>query len=146
MTPIDPSAIRNVTTPQSELAREATDKDQAAFNQALDSSSDTKEAVGGTTAPAASSSVPSSGEANQPTGKPATIGDEILDNIQNVNQDYQNQVKAINSAAEASEGGMNPGDLLKMEYEVSEMTVEQEVTSKIGDSASQGVQQLFKNQ
>ena len=33
-----------------------------------------------------------------------------------------------------------------MEYEVSKMTVEQQVTSKIGDSASQGVQQLFKNQ
>ena len=67
-------------------------------------------------------------------------------NIQNVNQDYQNQVKAIDSATEASDVGMNPGDLLKMEYEVSKMTVEQEVTSKIGDSASQGVQQLFKNQ
>jgi type III secretion system YscI/HrpB-like protein len=136
--------IKNVTTPQSEFAREATDKDQAAFNQAMDSSSDTQQAVGGTS-PAANSPVPSSSEANQPTGKP-TLGDQILSNIQNVNQDYQNQVKAIDSATEASDVGMNPGDLLKMEYEVSEMTVEQEVTSKIGDSASQGVQQLFKNQ
>jgi hypothetical protein len=144
MIPIDPSAIKNVTTPQSEFAREATDKDQAAFNQAMDSSSDTQQAVGGTI-PGANSPVPSSTEANQPTGK-TTLGDQILSNIQNVNQDYQNQVKAINSATEASDVGMNPGDLLKMEYEVSEMSVEQEVTSKIGDSASQGVQQLFKNQ
>jgi type III secretion system YscI/HrpB-like protein len=141
MIPIDPSVIKNVTTPQSEFAREPTDKDQAAFNQALDSSSDTQQAVGGTT-PGANSPVASSSEANQPT----TIGDQILDNIQNVSQDYQKQVKAIDSATEASHGGMNPGDLLKMEYEVSKMTVEQEVTSKIGDSASQGVQQLFKNQ
>ena len=144
MIPIDPSVIKNATTPQSEFAREPTDKDQAAFNQALDSSSDTQQAVGGTT-PGANSPVPSSSEANQPTGKP-TLGDQILSNIQNVDQDYQNQVKAIDSATEASYGGMNPGDLLKMEYEVSQMTVEQEVTSKIGDSASQGVQQLFKNQ
>ena len=144
MIPIDPSVIKNVTTPQSEFAREATDKDQAAFNQALDSSSDTQQAVGGTT-PGANSPVPSSSEANQPTGKP-TLGDQILSNIQNVNQDYQNQVKAIDSATEASDVGMNPGDLLKMEYEVSEMTVEQQVTSTMGDSASQGVQQLFKNQ
>jgi Type III secretion basal body protein I, YscI, HrpB, PscI len=144
MIPIDPSVIKNVTTPQSEFAREPTDKDQAAFNQALDSSSDTQQAVGGTT-PGANSPVSSSSEANQPTGKP-TLGDQILSNIQNVNQDYQNQVKAIDSATEASDAGMNPGDLLKMEYEVSEMTVEQQVTSKIGDSASQGVQQLFKNQ
>ena len=144
MIPIDPSVIKNVTTPQSEFAREATDKDQAAFNQALDSSSDTQQAVGATN-PGANSPVPSSSEANQPTGKP-TLGDQILSNIQNVNQDYQNQVKAIDSATEASDVGMNPGDLLKMEYEVSQMTVEQQVTSKIGDSASQGVQQLFKNQ
>lgn len=144
MIPIDPSVIKNVTTPQSEVAREATDKDQAAFNQALDSSSDTQQAVGATN-PGANSPVPSSSEANQPTGKP-TLGDQILSNIQNVNQDYQNQVKAIDSATEASDVGMNPGDLLKMEYEVSQMTVEQQVTSKIGDSASQGVQQLFKNQ
>ena len=144
MIPIDPSVIKNVTTPQSEVAREATDKDQAAFNQALNSSSDTQQAVGGTT-PGANSPVPSSSEANQPTGKP-TLGDQILSNIQNVNQDYQNQVKTIDSATEASDVGMNPGDLLKMEYEVSQMTVEQQVTSKIGDSASQGVQQLFKNQ
>lgn len=144
MIPIDPSAIKNATTPPSEFAREATDKDQAAFNQALDSSSDTQQAVGGTT-PGANSPVPSSSEANQPTGDP-TLGDQILSNMQNVNQDYQNQVKAIDSATEASDVGMNPGDLLKMEYEVSEMTVEQQVTSKIGDSASQGVQQLFKNQ
>jgi type III secretion system YscI/HrpB-like protein len=144
MIPIDPSVIKNATTPQSEFAREPTDKDQAAFNQALDSSSDTQQAVGGTT-PGANSPVPSSSEANQPTGKP-TIGDQILDNMQDVNQDYQNQVKAIDSTTEASDIGMNPGDLLKMEYEVSEMTVEQQVTSKIADSASQGVQQLFKNQ
>jgi type III secretion system YscI/HrpB-like protein len=144
MIPIDPSAIKNATTPQSEFAREPTDKDQAAFNQALDSSSDTQQAVGGTT-PGANSPVPSSSEANQPTGNP-TLGDQILSNMQDVNQDYQNQVKAIDSATEASDVGMNPGDLLKMEYEVSEMTVEQQVTSKIADSASQGVQQLFKNQ
>lgn len=144
MIPIDPSVIKNVTTPQSEVAREATDKDQAAFNQALDSSSDTQQAVGATN-PGANSPVPSSSEANQPTGQP-TLGDQILSNIQNVDQDYQNQVKAIDSATEASDVGMNPGDLLKMEYEVSQMTVEQQVTSKIGDSASQGVQQLFKNQ
>ena len=144
MIPIDPSVIKNATTPQSEFAREPTDKDQAAFNQALDSSSDTQQAVGGTT-PGANSPVPSSSEADQPTGKP-TLGDQILDNIQNVNHDYQNQVKAIDSTTEASDIGMNPGDLLKMEYEVSEMTVEQQVTSKIADSASQGVQQLFKNQ
>ena len=144
MIPIDPSVIKNVTTPQSEVAREATDKDQAAFNQALDSSSDTQQAVGATN-PGANSPVPSSSEANQPTGQP-TLGDQILSNIQNVDQDYQNQVKAIDSATEASDVGMNPGDLLKMEYQVSQMTVEQQVTSKIGDSASQGVQQLFKNQ
>ena len=117
MIPIDPSVIKNVTTPQSEFAREATDKDQAAFNQALDSSSDTQQAVGATN-PGANSPVPSSSEANQPTGQP-TLGDQILSNIQNVNQDYQNQVKAIDSATEASDVGMNPGDLLKMEYEVS---------------------------
>ena len=78
--------------------------------------------------------------------EPPSLGDAILDGVEKMKSNHDARVDAIEQQLAEADGEMSVQDCLKLQFEVMQMSIEQEVTGKIADKSSQGVQTLFKNQ
>lgn len=77
----------------------------------------------------------------------ATLGDAILNGIEKMKTSHDVRSARIEDQLTNSIGkDLSVQDCMKLQFEVMQMSMEQELTGKIADKTSQGVQTLFKNQ
>jgi len=82
------------------------------------------------------------------TGKtgPVSMGDAILDGFDRLKVNHDIRMDSVTAALqEAGEAPMSVGSAMKLQFELMQMSLEQDLTTKVADKASQGVQTLFKN-
>ncbi len=76
-----------------------------------------------------------------------TLGEAILDGVQRMKQTRDTRAARIESQLTENTGHeLTMQECMKLQFEVMQMSLEQDMTSKIADKTSQGVQTLFKNQ
>lgn len=79
-------------------------------------------------------------------GKP-TLGDAILEGIEKMKTSHDSHMDRIHTQITSTQGGeMSIQDAMKLQFEVMQMSIEQDLTTKVADKTSQGVQTLFRNQ
>lgn len=96
---------------------------------------------------ATSAIVPPSGV--DPTVKvaPANLGESILGGLEKLGARYgESMANVRTSLAEMAAGPASFSSMMKFQVDVMQMSLQQDLTAKIVDRASQGVQTLFKNQ
>lgn len=91
----------------------------------------------------------SPGDANKVSGpgESQDLGDAILNGMEKAKESHTTKVDSINRLLEKS--GAEPlsvQDTMKLQFELMQLNLQQEVTTKTADKSSQGVQTLFKNQ
>lgn len=81
----------------------------------------------------------------EPTEK--TMGDSLLEGMEKSRTSYEDRLHNINEIINKTSGEtMTPQEMMKMQFELMELNLQQDLTSKVADKSSQGVQTLFKNQ
>ncbi|PTX91922.1 hypothetical protein DB346_23480 [Verrucomicrobia bacterium LW23] len=78
---------------------------------------------------------------------PPNSGDAILNGLQKMTENYSANVAQVQSGIDAT--ALNPGDtaaMMRLQFDLSTMMLQQDLTAKVADRANQGVQTLFKNQ
>lgn len=77
---------------------------------------------------------------------PVSMGDAILDGFNNIKISHDDRMKSVTTALqEVQDAPMSVGSAMKLQFELMQMSLEQDLTTKVADKASQGVQTLFKN-
>jgi hypothetical protein len=116
--------------------------DQMQFEQALNGSQDA--ATQGVQPIETSFQATQVGEA-QAAGKPS-LGDSILNGIEKLKTNYDVRADRIEQTLINSNGEMSMEEMMKLQFEVMQMGIEQDITTKMADKTSSGVQTLFRNQ
>lgn len=76
-----------------------------------------------------------------------TMGDSLLEGIERSRTAYEGHISNINEMVNKASGEeMTSSELMKMQFELMELNMQQDLTSKVADKSSQGVQTLFRNQ
>ena len=76
-----------------------------------------------------------------------SIGDALVDGIIQVKNEYDGSFRRINAMMEASKGEeISMQQALAIQYELMQVGLSQELTAKMADKTSSGVQTLFRNQ
>ena len=76
-----------------------------------------------------------------------TLGDAILNGLEKMKTTHDARSARIEDQLMKATGeDMSVQDCMKVQFEVMQMGLEQELTGKIADKTSQGVQTLFKDQ
>ncbi|GEM_PF-6400657 len=73
-----------------------------------------------------------------------TMGDAFKTAEMQNRQMYRNMESLI--AAAGTNGGMTPADVMALQYQVQNLTFQQEVVTKVVDKVSNAIQTLVKNQ
>lgn len=82
-----------------------------------------------------------------PADEDLTLGDAILDGIEKMKSSHDERAARIEQQlTETKDHDLSVQECVKLQFEVMQMGLEQELTGKIADKSSQGVQTLFKNQ
>jgi hypothetical protein len=81
----------------------------------------------------------------QAVGKPS-LGDSILNGIEKLKTNYDVRADRIEQTLINSGGEMSMEEMMKLQFEVMQMGIEQDITTKMADKTSSGVQTLFRNQ
>jgi hypothetical protein len=81
------------------------------------------------------------------TQGPGTLADAILQGIRNARESYDQRVDMINKRVE-DVGGKTPSisEVIKLQMDVMQLGMHQELTAKLSDKTSAGVQTLFRSQ
>jgi len=81
-------------------------------------------------------------------GKTQNVGDAILQGLEKMRGAYDAHHAKIAEVFQSAEGadGIKPAELLRLQYELMQLNLQTDVTTKATDKSSQGVQTLFKNQ
>lgn len=75
------------------------------------------------------------------------LGDLVLAGIDRMSVGYQQRVDAVNATiSSGGADGLSSQDIMRLQFELAQMTLMQDLTAKVADKTSQGVQTLFKNQ
>ena len=78
-------------------------------------------------------------------GRGTSLGDRILNGLGKLNEDSKAAIDQVEAAGAKVE--MNPSDLLKAQYSLMQVSVQQDVTSKVVvGKATQTLDTLLKNQ
>ncbi|MFH0787904.1 MAG: type III secretion system inner rod subunit SctI [Pseudomonadota bacterium] len=127
--------------PQSEgWSRESLAKDVDRFEKALSSRSG-RETVSAGPEPLPQTAPPRTDESTP------TLGDAILQGIEKMKADHENRVRQIeNNLEEIGDQPMTTQNMMKLQFDLMKLNVQQEVVSKVADKTTQGIQTLFKNQ
>lgn len=81
------------------------------------------------------------------TDQPKGLGDAILEGMEKVKETRDGQVEKIEKIIDKADGEtMTMQDALKLQYELMQLNLQQDVTTKAADKSTQGVQSLLKNQ
>jgi hypothetical protein len=76
-----------------------------------------------------------------------SIGDALVDGIVQVKNDYDSRFAKISATMAANEGQeISMQQALQIQYELMQVGLSQELTAKMADKTSSGVQTLFRNQ
>jgi type III secretion system YscI/HrpB-like protein len=86
-------------------------------------------------------------QGTQAAGDSKTVGDAILQGLEKMRETQDARIQNIEQTLDAAgDKPMNIQDSMKLQYDLMQMNLEQELTSKTADKTTQGVQTLFKNQ
>lgn len=76
-----------------------------------------------------------------------SLGDAILDGLDKVRTQHDMRMENIQEKLVAPDGGeLTVQDAMSLQFEVMQMGIEHELTTKVADKTSEGVQTLFKQQ
>jgi type III secretion system YscI/HrpB-like protein len=77
-----------------------------------------------------------------------TAGDSILRGLDKMSKGFDSTVGQIAQAVNSIKPGetINAADLLKLQFQLTEVTVQQDVTSKVAGKATQSLETFLKNQ
>jgi hypothetical protein len=76
-----------------------------------------------------------------------SLGDALLDGIVQVKNDYDARFAKMAESMSASKGqDLSMSQALQIQYELMQVGLSQELTAKMADKTSSGVQTLFRNQ
>jgi hypothetical protein len=76
-----------------------------------------------------------------------SIGDALVDGIIHVKNEYDGSFRRINELMAATKGEeISMQQALAIQYELMQVGLSQELTAKMADKTSSGVQTLFRNQ
>ena len=76
---------------------------------------------------------------------PISMGDAILDGFNNIKLNHDGRMQSVTAALqEVQDAPMSVGSAMKLQFELMQMSLEQDLTTKVADKASQGVQSPFK--
>lgn len=119
---------------------------QARFEAALQGPAD-PQAVGNVQA-AGNANLAASAQATPPVA-PAdgTLGDAILNGLEQMRTRHDVRMERIEAQLLDKQGAdLTVQDAMALQFEVMQLGIEQELTTKVADKTSQGVQTLFHNQ
>lgn len=76
-----------------------------------------------------------------------SLGDVILKGMEKVSATHEGHISNVNSMlSKTSDQPITFQDGVKLQMEIMQMNLQQDITTKVADKASQGVQTLFRNQ
>lgn len=82
-----------------------------------------------------------------PKAGPRALGEALVDGIMSVKNDYDNRFARIaESLAANKDKDLTMTQALQIQYELMQVGLSQELTAKMADKTSSGVQTLFRNQ
>lgn len=85
--------------------------------------------------------------ARLPTETSNTLGDSILDGLGKMRSEQDANVQQINQlVGEAKDGPLTVQDTMELQFRLMQLSLHQDLTAKVADKSSQGVQNLMKNQ
>ncbi|CAM2005071.1 type III secretion system inner rod subunit SctI [Acanthopleuribacter pedis] len=77
----------------------------------------------------------------------ASLGDVILKGMEKISATHEGHVNNLSHLLEVGKNEpINFQDGVKLQMEIMQMNLQQDITTKVADKASQGVQTLFRNQ
>jgi type III secretion system YscI/HrpB-like protein len=81
------------------------------------------------------------------SGEPRSLGDAILDGLDQMRTRHDMRMENIQDKLTSPEGGeLTVQDAMALQFEVMQLGIEHDLTTKVADKTSQGVQTLFHNQ
>lgn len=83
-----------------------------------------------------------------PTSAASSPGDAILRGLERMSSDFRGSVDHINKAVEGVKPGemMSASDLMRMQFSLTQVTMQQDVTAKVVGKATQNLDTFLKNQ
>jgi type III secretion system YscI/HrpB-like protein len=79
--------------------------------------------------------------------QPRSLGDAILDGLDQMRVRHDVRMENIQDKLLSPEGGeLTVQDAMALQFEVMQLGIEHELTTKVADKTSQGVQTMFHNQ
>ena len=83
-----------------------------------------------------------------PLDATASPGDVILRGLEHLRDDFDGVVKQVSNPVSSVQGGdmMNASDLMRMQFSLMQVTLEQDVASKVAGKATQNLDTFLKNQ
>ncbi len=78
-------------------------------------------------------------------GRP-TLGDANLNGIEKLKANHDVRAHRIEQSIVQAKGDLTMEDMMKLQFEVMQLGIEQDITTKMADKTSNGVQTLFRNQ
>ncbi len=82
----------------------------------------------------------------QPAQSTPTLGDAILNSLDQAKGSYDAKVDQLNKTLETVGDNMSMQDMMRLQFDLMQVGLQQDLTSKVADKVSQGVQTMFKNQ
>jgi len=77
---------------------------------------------------------------------PTSLGEALLDSLDRLKIGHDNRMKAVaNSLEEMNDAPNSVSAAMKLQFELMQMSIEHDLTAKVADKTSQGVQTLFRN-
>ena len=86
-----------------------------------------------------------SGKVQEMTASPPpSLGDSILQGMDKMRGSREAHMNAIGELV--GKESLSPQDMMRLQFELAQLNMQQDLTVKVADKANQGVQTLFKNQ
>lgn len=86
-------------------------------------------------------------DAVKASGDDMSLGDAILRSMEGLQNSHENQVGKVNELVSMEgDAQFNFQTGMKLQFEIMQLNLQQDVTTKVADKSSQSVQTLFKNQ
>jgi type III secretion protein I len=130
------------TTPAVKPGAEASPDAISAMENALNSQPNPHQTA--TATPGAESDMQVQAVPDAQGGSGSSLGDRILNGLGKLNQDSKAAIDQVQAVG--SKGEINPSDLLKAQFSLLQVSVQQDVTSKAVGKATQTLDTLLKNQ
>lgn len=93
-----------------------------------------------------SDAVPAGADPTAASGVKPSLGDAILNGIEKLKTHHDVRAERIEQTLIDSGGELTMEEMMKLQFEVMQLGIEQDITTKMADKTSTGVQTLFRNQ